>query len=252
MKAPRAGEAAARLALLLAVWLLPGGRALAQDAPAGTLVIESRPPGAHVVLDGELHIEGIAPFVVDRGVYGPYRARASLSGHQAWQREVTLTGTGRDTLRVSLTPLTRGRAVLRSAVVPGWGQRYLGRDREGSLFFFGAAAVGAAAGYAHSRYASAMDDYEERRDAYAVAEGVEEIRGAYLAMEDSYREVRDRRDRRNALLWTGAVIWAAGVVDALLNPPSAAGALAGDPAEGGLDLSLAVGTSVRLAWRHSF
>jgi hypothetical protein len=101
-----------------------------------------------------------------------------------------------------------------------------------------------------------MDDYESRRDAYEAARGAEEIRGAYLAMEDSYRDVRDHRDRRNALLWTGAVIWAAGVVDAVLHPPAAADWLAAGNAAwaagSGLGLSGSAGRSVRLAWRHSF
>lgn len=183
------------------------------------LWVVTRPAGAHVVLDGAMRVDGVAPFVVDRGLAGVYEVTASLPGYTTWRSRVALSPAGGDSLVIALHRLSRTGAALRSLALPGWGQRYLGRDGSGTLLFYGTAAMGAFAAYEQARYSAAADEYDTLRSAYAGATQPEAIRLAYAAMESQYGEVRDHRDRRNGFLWAGAAVWAVGIVDALIRPP---------------------------------
>src|SRR5262245_51011356 len=210
-------------AVLLATAALAAmGAAIPTRTPAqetGQLVIRSEPPGAHVVLDGAMRVEGTAPFVIDRGIAGGYRAQADLPGYRAWQSRVVFPGSGIDTLMISLEEQKRRDAVMRSVVIPGWGQRYLGRGTESALIFYGTVAMGIAAGYQHARYADAADAYETARDIYAQAEDPRLSEAAYALMEVRYDEMSDHRGKRNAFLWTGAAVWSVGIIDALIHGP---------------------------------
>ena len=218
--AAAAGGARVHILLCLAVLAALAGsaRAAGADHP-GTIWVVSRPPGAHVVLDGPMRVDGATPFAIDRGVFGVYQVTASLAGYRTTRSTVTLAPSAGDTITVRLDPLTRSGAFLRAVVFPGWGQRYLGRGTQAAVIFYGTAALGAAAVYEQSRYSSATDEYNRVRATYAAATETTAIQSAYAAMESQYHTVRDRRDRRNGFLWAGAAVWGAGVIDALVHPP---------------------------------
>jgi serine/threonine-protein kinase len=69
----------------------------------GTLVVESRPIGAQVFVDGAY--QGKTPAKVDLDV-GKHEVRVSLRNHNDWEAQVELTGEGETPLNVTLTPST--------------------------------------------------------------------------------------------------------------------------------------------------
>lgn len=235
-RAGRAWTLAAALAVPAVAW--------ADDGPGGGLVVHSEPNGALVVMDGEIHLEGVAPLEIDRGLEGRYRVSAELPGYESWSREIQLSGTRSDTLRVHLTQRTRTRAAVRGLFVPGWGQRYAGRSRQGSYFFLTTAALGVVAAYQESRYRGAVDDYQSERDRYLRADDADEARAAFARMEGAYDDVRDHRHRRNAFAYAGVAVWGVAFLDVVVSFPSpGAGAftLAAYAGAGGPGVALARG-----------
>lgn len=213
-RGPRGGLAAA-----FAAGLLAAAPAAAQQGSGG-LVVVSEPYGARVTLDGEIRIEGVAPLAIDRGLEGAYRVSAELPGYESWRRDIQLSAARTDTLHIELTARTRARAGVRSLAVPGWGQRYVGRSRPGSFYFFTTAAMGVVGVYQQARYKGAVDRYELLRARYRIADDGDEARVLFARMEEEYGDARDHRDRRNAFLYAGAAVWAVSFLDAVVNFPA--------------------------------
>ncbi len=106
------------------------------------------------------------------------------------------------------------QAVLRSALVPGGGQRYMGRTSRANLFLTGTAALAAASIATHDSFLKAR---REQADAQRRFDRVEND----LELDQARRELErtaDRADERNTIRWmvvgatSGVYIWS--VIDA--------------------------------------
>jgi hypothetical protein len=106
------------------------------------------------------------------------------------------------------------RAALRSAVFPGGGQRYMGRDRRAAFFTTACAALGASSIVAHDRYLHARRDLSEARRSYLRAETESEIRQSRAGLQHAAREVDDKNFIRWALLGAAGGVYVWNVLDA--------------------------------------
>lgn len=86
--------------------------------------ILTRPTGAIVFLEGEYGLAGRAPYTVTYFLRGNYEIKTKLRGYEDWSADYFFNGRGAEKISIKLSPKTRLKALLRSAVVPGMGQAY--------------------------------------------------------------------------------------------------------------------------------
>lgn len=99
-----------------------------------------------------------------------------------------------------LTQTSRRGAFLRSAALPGWGQRYQGYARRGYLML-GAAA--ASIGYA----VVAEQTYRDARDAYRTADNEADFNRLY-------RDFEDQGSKADLAVWLVGAAWVLNMIDA--------------------------------------
>ncbi len=106
------------------------------------------------------------------------------------------------------------QAAMRSILVPGAGQRYMGHDGRAGLFTAATAALGAGAILAHEGFLNARRAQAEAQSRYTNAETEDEMIQARGALQ----KAADRTDKRNLLQWSlagsaaGVYLW--NIVDA--------------------------------------
>lgn len=116
--------------------------------------------------------------------------------------------------KVEIEPASGLQSGLRSLLVPGSGQRYMGRDGRGN-FFAAAVGVGAAAAIAsHDAFLEARRQQSDVQRRFLSAESEEEIE----ALRNQLREAANNTEDKNLVRWTvvgitgGLYLW--NVVDA--------------------------------------
>ena len=185
---------------------------------AGPTSIETQPAGAEITLDGSPL--GHTPYV-HWLPNGDHRLGFALPGYERNSLTLRSDFGGAQTLLIELTPKTRGKALLRSLILPGLGQRY--RERRTRSWLFSIAAVGAA-GFAmmnQSAYDDAVADYDAARAEYRAAYSQVDMDAAFAVMEESFASAGRTRDRRDFAMLTLGGVWLANLVDAALGSPVA-------------------------------
>lgn len=124
------------IATLLTLLMLAGfdhGRAQTEDETSPTETtpdnlartqILTRPTGAIVFLEGEYGLAGRAPYTVTYFLRGNYEIKTKLRGYEDWSANYFFNGRGTEKISIKLSPKTRLKALMRSAVIPGMGQAY--------------------------------------------------------------------------------------------------------------------------------
>jgi len=125
-------------------WVIQNETLFAQP-DSNQILFKSRPIGAVVELKGIHTIIGQTPLFIKHELNGPYQVRVNKSGFESWQKTVFFNPLTTRQFDISLTPKTRWKAVLRSMLIPGWGQCYSERPIKGVVVgaTFGIALCGA-------------------------------------------------------------------------------------------------------------
>lgn len=209
-----------RIGCLLAGVLIAAAASLpasvwGQDGDAEhNFVVQSKPQGALVKLEGEYEVSGRTPFTVTFPLMGRYEIEAVKAGYEKWASEVFLTGNSESNLTISLNRLSRIKAGLRSLFIPGWGQYY--SDRKAHAFFFATAAVasGALATFAQLDFKSEVDEFNRLS---------ENLGRESVTLEDLHRQydkVEDADDFRKKTFIVLGSVWFYNFIDALIFFPS--------------------------------
>lgn len=215
-------------ALLL---LLPARHASGQDGKNPEIKIIASPRGTVVMLEGEYGVAGRAPLTIDHGLDGSYRIRAKRWGYENYSAVHRFKAGVSQRVTIRLTRKTRGRAFVRSLVIPGWGQSYT--DQKFKSYFIRASALSSLI-YLVSRdakYQNAVDDFDAAVTRLELNQKNSELRDRLLLeVQDAQRIMDDRFDkRRTALIILGGV-YIYNLLDSLLFFP--------DYSIGGLNISL--------------
>ncbi len=115
---------------------------------------------------------------------------------------------------VTLPRAGGARAALRSAIVPGGGQRYMGRSPRGNFFFTATAALAAASIAAHDAFLEARRDQAQAQRRFDDVERESELDGARRDLEQAAERVDDKNTLRWALVGATAGVYAWNVIDA--------------------------------------
>jgi len=124
---------------------------------------------------------------------------------------------------VTATPGFKGKtrfgAMLRSAVMPGWGQMYSDRKLMGWSFLGGELLLGALAFASHSVYQTAYDDVNTFHGQYKNATDPVQIQEFKALSQQAEVDVIDANDQLTMILYTTGGLWAINVVHAMLTGP---------------------------------
>jgi hypothetical protein len=182
----------------------------------GNLQITSTPPGALVTLQGDMSLSGVTPVAFDRLLAGRYRVEVTRDGYERYRSTAYLSESLATTLNVTLAPKTRVKALFRSLVIPGWGQRYYGNATKSTLLLLGT--VAAAAGYVVIKddYDSKVDDYNARLAERAAATKWEDLAGLNRAVRDAQGQANDAEDNLNIITGVAVGIYLFNLLDAVL------------------------------------
>jgi len=115
---------------------------------------------------------------------------------------------------VTLPRAGGAEAALRSALVPGGGQRYMGRASRGNFFFTATATLAAASVAAHDAFLEARRDQAEAQRRFDDVERESELDRARRDLEKAAERVDDKNTLRWALVGATAGVYAWNVIDA--------------------------------------
>ncbi len=185
-----------------------------------TLVVDSEPPGAVVILRGTYEWTGLTPWRLYREVSGLYQVEVRRPGYETWTGEVVLGAGGIGQLQVKLGKKTVAKSLLRSMAVPGWGQLYRGQRLKGTLFVLGAAVAAGGVVWTHEAYRNEVDDFNAAKRAYEQETRWEDWPARYeVVRRASGKADRGYERRRVALAGLGG-IYAVNLLDCLFFAPT--------------------------------
>lgn len=202
---------------------LPDSAAWAQNAPAPavnvppaiSLVVNSTPSGATVLLHGPYELVGTTPWTITRDLTGVYQLEVRKSGYESWKGEVVVAPGAGSAIDVDLHAKSRLRAFARSLVVPGWGQSYLGNPNRGRTYL--ALEVLALGGWAYTQavYQEKVDDFDRAAKNYRNEHRESELPALRRKLNQANDDADTAYDRRQLVAGAVVGVWALSLCDAL-------------------------------------
>lgn len=178
----------------------------------GRVLINSKPTGAIVHLEGLYKFTGRTPFVVPYPLRGRYKIKTTKEGYESFTSNMSFVGKGEDKLLIRLSPKTRGKAAIRSLVFPGWGQVYGGQKLKGT--FMGAIQLGLGIWtlFVINDYNDAQDDFERALRDFELSQSED----AFRALQDKESSAGEAYNSRNTMLIVTGVFWVYNLFDSIV------------------------------------
>jgi len=196
---------------------------MAQGGDASRFTVTTNPPGAEVVLKGDMEISAVSPASFAYPLMGDYRLVVKKQGFETYKTRILVDPQSPQQVNVDLSPRTAFKATARSMLVPGWGQFYSGRKTRGTIL--GTLFAGALVAYLgiNSDFHDKDDVFRERLGEYdaAVAQGLsyDLLSVRYQALVKAQSAAYNAEDDRRVAIAAVAGIWGLNVLDAMLFSP---------------------------------
>lgn len=218
---PRAVTVLTAVCVLIAALVGPPARAQNAPAPAvnvppaPSLVVNSNPAGATVLLHGPYELVGTTPWTVTRDLTGVYQVEVRKTGYESWKGEVVVAPGAGSSVDVDLHSKSRLRAFARSLIVPGWGQSYLGNSNRGRTYL--AAEVLALGGWVYTQtlYQQKVDDFDRAERNYRNEHREAELPALRRKLNQANDDADTAYDRRQLVAGAVVGVWALSLCDAL-------------------------------------
>jgi hypothetical protein len=195
--------------------LAPNTTRTADAETNARIQILTRPIGAIVFLDGEYSMAGRTPYTISYFLKGPYRIRATKPGYKNWEKDYVFNGQGDDKLSIKMAPKTRSKALLRSALFPGWGQAYSDHNTRGFIISLMQLSAAGVLIYRQSQYNEALDDYNAALKNFRTNQTDQELQPALTAQLQARQADLDAAYtmRKRWIILTG-LVYAYNLIDA--------------------------------------
>ena len=204
-----------RLKIIMIILLtLCFSSALAQDE--SRITITTSPPGATVYLRGELDLIANTPASLPSDVSGRYKTEITRPGYETWKGDLTFIPGSSNNIAIRLSKKTRAKAMLRSIIIPGWGQVYSGHKLRGYLITAGAIAAGAAVYHLDRRFDNKRADFDIARSNFYSATAIEDRMALKAISDEKQNKAYKAETDRNTVMAIGAAFWVYNILDALL------------------------------------
>ncbi|MBD3384802.1 PEGA domain-containing protein [candidate division KSB1 bacterium] len=180
--------------------------------------INTRPQGATIFLEGE--IIGKSPFWFPHDMNGNYKLKAKKQGYETWVRSIDFRKGPIDSIHISLKEKKQVKAVLRSFIIPGWGQRYSQQDTKSKIFLLSEIVALAGLSLSQLNYRNKLDDFNQAKSDYdQMSLSYLEERAAWNHWQNNHAQLEDAYQTRNILLITSLAIYALNIFDSLFFYP---------------------------------
>ena len=181
------------------------------------------PARVNVIIDGEN--EGSLPMYEREFKEGNYTITFASAGYEIKEAQFFISPTAPIEQRISLVQKTKGKAFMRSLVLPGRGQLYSADEDHGGRKIMGfiftsltvASAVGS--GYLWYNYSLTKSEYENSRNDYLAQELMENIDTYKIIMEDDHSTMSSAKSTASIMTGLFATIWISSALEAMLNFP---------------------------------
>jgi hypothetical protein len=195
---------------------------LGQGLPS-SLILNTNPPGADALLEGEVIANGLTPTVFPGELQGKYKLTVKEYGYETYRQTLFLHPDRPLELTLNLKPKTRFKAALRSLIIPGWGQSYSGQKAKG--LFFTLLAAGSAGFYfaADNKFDDKLADYNRIHSEYDAALSESEKIDLYNALASSRQSAYDAENRRMIAIGAIIAVWGLNLADIILFFPQEKG-----------------------------
>ncbi len=200
------------LAVLCLLWQPQS--AMAQSN--GNVVINSTPQGALVTLIGQFHLSGVTPVKFDLLLSGKYEVIVSREGYETYRSVSYFSESQNSQLDIELKPKTRTKAFFRSAIFPGWGQRYYGNSKKSTFITLGA--IASVTGYliVKDDYDTKVESYNDAREAFAAATQWDDLVRLEGNVRHTQGEANDAEDKVNVMIAAAVGVYVFNLLDNIL------------------------------------
>jgi hypothetical protein len=184
------------------------------------LSVTGRPVVAEVVVDDESF--GSLPVSAKPLKPGYHRVQVRATGYEAVRYDMNFSPDENKNLNVYLQPKLRGKAMLRSLFLPGWGQMYADKKlRTVAYPVFQLTAIGAAL-WTNSRYNKAIDKFEVAKIGYAEAFTLEDVDQTWKTLGAKSQDIKTAKSQRTMVIGVAVGMWLWNIIDAAIWPPQTA------------------------------
>ncbi len=178
------------------------------------LLVNSQPQGAYIEIVGKYTFIGRTPFVIPYSLFGKYKIKARKAGYEGFGGDVKLAKRGANRITIYLKQRTSFKSMLRSTVIPGWGQFYGQNALKGVLLSSGQVALVVVTLFAVDDYNDEKREFEQANDRFKkVAMNFADAKDAHLMAKEEQKEAQDAQDFKNAMIYTTLGFWIYNIVD---------------------------------------
>jgi len=181
----------------------------------GRLSITGTPNGIILYRNDTIKL-GELPLVLENVEYGKSRFISKRHGYYSQHTDVLVEDDSIKNITTSLIPKPILAASWRSAIVPGWGQLYMGRRMAGWLYAGSAVLSGALTVYYADRHKKLLNDYDVERESYNAATNEAEAIERYTIMESAYEKANKSYGISTGTQIMTTIVWCWNVVDNVL------------------------------------
>ncbi|MBD3169488.1 MAG: PEGA domain-containing protein [candidate division Zixibacteria bacterium] len=202
------------LILIISVFSLDGYAQ--QNTSQGNLEIISNPPGAAVVIEGEMDVAAVAPCKITQDLAGRIKVRATKPGYETWKSDMILVPGQPYILNIDMKQKTRFKAAMRSMFIPGWGQYYSGSRFKGVFLGLSTFTGAAAAFFATENYNNKHDEYLDAKLDFQQAQSIDERVRLRDVLNQKQEDAYDAETLKRTLTGVAIGLWAYNFLDALI------------------------------------
>jgi hypothetical protein len=191
-------------------------KTIAMQYAAGILKIANLTPGSTLYINDQKQQEEKNEYNLPVGVH---QVKVVQSGYESRSGRVPIGKYRSYTFNGALKRKSNGKALLRSIIIPGWGQAYQEKRVQRWLYpvlFFGSLGLSY---YTIQDYNAAIDEYDQSRTAYLSAYAAADINRYGNEMDQAYQDVESKEQQRNTMFAITGAIWLWNIVDIFLLPP---------------------------------
>ncbi len=182
------------------------------------IVINSKPQGATVYIENE--VIGKTPCVFPYELEGKYKFWAEKKGYNRRSRTYTFPQQNDDPISFTLDPKNRARAVIRSLVVPGWGQSYTEQKWKSRVFFGLQVCSLVSLGISQIDYKSKLDEYNHQVKNYRIVSKSYELeKPAWQKVKNAQSNLDKANKIRQVIAISSLTIYAVNLLDAIFDFP---------------------------------
>jgi hypothetical protein len=207
-------------------WLLSFPAALFAQGHSGGLAISTDPQGAEVVLRGDLTFSGMTPISFTQGLDGWYKIEITRYGYEAYKSAVFIEAGKPVSLTVALKKKTLLKGVVRSCLIPGWGQFYSDQKLKGFIYLTLAAAAAGAYLIADADFDDKNDQYDRLRSEYNRLTRIEDMKRLYPLVAEAKKDAYDSENVRRTAIGVTVGVWSLNLLDLLFHFPGEGGTVA--------------------------